>query len=215
MGSKNGGNTLLPCPSPPLTSAYGQRWKQDTGLDGSPVWASTATLMYDEQPLRGLFSEFHAAKDCRNDALADCTGTGCSSWLFTGSAAVQHRGENTVSLHVALQCSLCLRQVSPGSHLRIFPRLQQCCAWSSAKETVNLRVPGSPLIWCRSGKYTTPCTKCPGAQQGRCVMQQCCQSYRPALLTHKMKTIWNLSPSLTMQNSSWLIRAPKDTQGTK
>lgn len=149
----------------------------------------------------------------------------CISWLhwdrlqqltlYWVSSCTAQRREYSVSLHVALQCSLCLRQVSPGSHLRIFPRLQQCCAWSSAKETVNLRVPGSPLIWCRSGKYTTPCTKFPGAQQGRCVMQQCCQSYRPALLTHKMKTIWNLSPAVTMQNSSWLIKAPKDTQGTK
>lgn len=126
MGSKNGGNTLLPCPSPPLTSAYGQCWKQDTGLDGSPVWASTATLMYDEQPLRGLFSEFHAAKDCRNDALADCTGTGCSSWLFTGSAAVQHRGENTVSLHVALVIRKVFGTSLPGGKVQFCaPNMQQ------------------------------------------------------------------------------------------
>lgn len=47
-------------------------------LDGPHVHVSAAILIQDEQPLRGLPSEFNAVNDCRSDALADCTGTDCS-----------------------------------------------------------------------------------------------------------------------------------------
>lgn len=147
---KNEGNTLVSYPSLPLISAHGQCWKQHTGLDGSPVWASTATLMYDELTLRGLFSEFHAANDCRNDALADCMRTDCNSWLFTGSAAVQHRGGDFCfpPRNTAVQPlpQVGVTRVTPVN----FPKATTVLSWSSAKGTVDLSVPCCPFIWCWS-----------------------------------------------------------------
>lgn len=69
-------------------------WHLLMGSAGSSTLGQMDLRCEPAQTLRGLFSEFHAANDYRNDALADCMRTDCNSWFFTGSAAVQHRPEN-------------------------------------------------------------------------------------------------------------------------
>lgn len=188
--------------------------------------------MWDEQPLRGLFSELNAVNDYRNDALADYSGIACNSWLYWVNSCTSQRRECSVSLS-STTCNSTVQPLLQVVVSRVTSAIfslgynksaQKCCPCSSAEETVNFRVPGSPFIWCWSSRYySNRCCSLHKVPRGTVVQtwhaaalskvpmrkQKGHSNYRAALsTTHKMKKIWSLFPCVITQNSSWLIRAP-------